>query len=244
MVIIRGSKPLDVLRSSVRRANEAVACECMVQCSGFARPLNKARPPPLHRFSLCPGQTLGAAFIPYITLELALAPRTGFQMPRNRPSPSLNIISSSSPASPVSTSPSPYRHSQSPFRFVKDSSTIDDEKLSTEEHQLHPTHPPASTSNPAGTSRANSVPHHLRQPSPFQRCPSPLLLAPQVISQSTSAQPYTRPRGLRISNLIKPWIPVILYAMTTFGFLVAIAFWKKEVFEGACSCCHAMCPPF
>lgn len=41
---------------------------------------------------------------------------------------------------------------------------------------------------------------------------------------------YTRPRGLRISNLIKPWIPIILYGITTLGFLVAIALWKNEVF--------------
>lgn len=42
---------------------------------------------------------------------------------------------------------------------------------------------------------------------------------------------YTRPRGLRISNLVKPWIPLILYGVTSFGFIVAIAFWRNEVFE-------------
>jgi len=46
------------------------------------------------------------------------------------------------------------------------------------------------------------------------------------------SQLYIRPRGLRISNLIKPWIPLILYGITSLGFLVAIAFWKNEVFQG------------
>lgn len=156
-------------------------------------------------------------------------------MPRNRPSPSLAIISSSSPASPVSTAPSPsYRHSQSPFRFVKGSQTMDDEKLAMSETQLQSSRAVgkqrAASPSLAGTSLSspNQLPHHPRQPSPFQRGPSPLLL----VSKPYTSPQYTRPRGLRISNLIKPWIPLILYGITSFGFLVAIMFWKKEVFEG------------
>ncbi|KZP24650.1 hypothetical protein FIBSPDRAFT_735305 [Athelia psychrophila] len=103
-----------------------------------------------------------------------------------------------------------------------------------EELQLHTAQPTAPTSHLAGTSRTSAPnhghPNHLRQPS-FQHYPSSLL-APQSSSRNASSQPYTRPRGLRISNLIKPWIPVIVYGITTVGFLVAIAFWKKEVFQG------------
>lgn len=51
-------------------------------------------------------------------------------------------------------------------------------------------------------------------------------------SRPAPASAYTRPRGLRIANLLKPWTPIILYAMTSFGFLAAIAFWKAEVFQG------------
>ncbi|EIN10664.1 hypothetical protein PUNSTDRAFT_100352 [Punctularia strigosozonata HHB-11173 SS5] len=43
---------------------------------------------------------------------------------------------------------------------------------------------------------------------------------------------YTRPRGLRIMNLVKPFVPIILYGMTSIGFLIAIAFWKSQVFHG------------
>ncbi|KAI0080761.1 hypothetical protein K474DRAFT_1571389, partial [Panus rudis PR-1116 ss-1] len=47
-----------------------------------------------------------------------------------------------------------------------------------------------------------------------------------------SSPAYTRPRGLRIANLLKPWIPIILYAITTLGFLLAVSLWKSEVFTG------------
>ena len=50
---------------------------------------------------------------------------------------------------------------------------------------------------------------------------------------SSSSIPYTRPRGLRIANLLKPWIPIILYAITSLGFVAAISLWKAEVFQGA-----------
>ncbi|KAI0092760.1 hypothetical protein BDY19DRAFT_926005 [Irpex rosettiformis] len=51
-------------------------------------------------------------------------------------------------------------------------------------------------------------------------------------SACSSSIAYTRPRGLRIANLLKPWIPIILYAVTTLGFVAAISFWKAEVFQG------------
>lgn len=160
--------------------------------------------------------------------------------PYNRPPPSLNLISSSAPAQPVSTSPSPsHRHSQSPFRYVKDSqpmnekATFDETPLSNisneKRHQprvgssrLHPS--PSPTPTPVSAPHFQGhLPSISRQPSPFLRSPSPLLISSQL---------YTRPRGLRISNLIKPWIPLILYGITSLGFLVAIAFWKNEVFQG------------
>ncbi|KAJ3741339.1 hypothetical protein DFH05DRAFT_1403428 [Lentinula detonsa] len=59
----------------------------------------------------------------------------------------------------------------------------------------------------------------------------------QVSSQPTflhtprnqSSQSYTR--RLRLANLIRPWLPIILYAMTSFVFLIAIAFYKAELFS-------------
>ena len=41
------------------------------------------------------------------------------------------------------------------------------------------------------------------------------------------------PRKIRLCSIIKPWIPVLAYLSTSLGFLVAIAFWKAQVFQGA-----------
>ncbi|KAH0839644.1 hypothetical protein J3R83DRAFT_562 [Lanmaoa asiatica] len=43
---------------------------------------------------------------------------------------------------------------------------------------------------------------------------------------------YVRPRGLRIWNLLKKWSPLLAYAATSLGFVLAIAFWKTQVFDG------------
>lgn len=90
-------------------------------------------------------------------------------------------------------------------------------------------------------------PHHPR-PSylhpPFSPAPCPIAsswpTSSSVSSASSASSPYTRPRGLRIANLIKPWIPIILYVLTTLGFLVAVSFWKVEVFQGTR---HSLPPP-
>lgn len=31
---------------------------------------------------------------------------------------------------------------------------------------------------------------------------------------------------------MRPWIPIVLYIITTLGFLTAVSFWKVEVFQG------------
>lgn len=167
-------------------------------------------------------------------------------MPRpSRSSPSLNTLSLS-PVRPVSTSPStPHRRSQSPFRYVNGSHTMD-EKSSLEEMSLSmlPDEKRQSSGSPSvGRSQYNplsspttrlgascSQEHIPRQTSSFSRGPSQLVIPNQ--HRPTGQQFYTRPRGLRIFNLFKPWIPLILYAITSFAFLVAIAFWKNEVFAG------------
>lgn len=59
----------------------------------------------------------------------------------------------------------------------------------------------------------------------------PARLPPRSSSCSRSHR-YVRPRGLRIWNLFKKWSPVLAYAATSLGFLVAIAFWKNQVFDG------------
>lgn len=166
-------------------------------------------------------------------------------MAPHRPPPSLNLISAASPARAVSTSPSPsHRQSQSPFRYVKESQSMNEKSppnetplsvLSSEKRHAH--HPPRigssshhhqSLSPASATNSRGHLSPNPRHHSPFLPTPSPLL---------TPSHTYTRPRGLRIYNLLKPWIPLICYGITSVGFLVAIAFWKNEVFQGAFLLC-------
>lgn len=87
--------------------------------------------------------------------------------------------------------------------------------------------PQYSPSNP------QSTPSCSRQPSTPCHALHPLTPLPAHLPcPSGPSSSYSRPRGLRIANLLKPWIPIILYAMTSFGFLLAISFWKTEVFRG------------
>ncbi|KAI0069021.1 hypothetical protein BV25DRAFT_1769274, partial [Artomyces pyxidatus] len=40
------------------------------------------------------------------------------------------------------------------------------------------------------------------------------------------------PRRMRLYAVLRPWIPLLLYLSSSLGFLIAIAFWKTEVFQG------------
>ncbi|TFK43357.1 hypothetical protein BDQ12DRAFT_709155 [Crucibulum laeve] len=163
--------------------------------------------------------------------------------------PSLDLISLSAPTRPVSTSPSPtHCQSQSPFHYVQFTPNFPepDEKatpLAGSDMKQQPSpptphsyprqHMPSVHSNATQTSYPN-VPrsarsHHFSSlppaPSPYSRPSGPLN------TSSYRASTYTRPRGLRILNLVKPWIPLILYALTSLAFVVAIALYRTEVFS-------------
>lgn len=55
---------------------------------------------------------------------------------------------------------------------------------------------------------------------------------PLHCARSSHPSRYVRPRSLRVWNLFKQWSPVLAYGATSLGFLLAIAFWKTEVFDG------------
>jgi hypothetical protein len=57
--------------------------------------------------------------------------------------------------------------------------------------------------------------------SQFFRAPAPIPI------RSISHQPCSFTSQLRI---LKPWLPLILYAITSLGFIVAFAFYRTEVF--------------
>ena len=72
-----------------------------------------------------------------------------------------------------------------------------------------------------------SMPHHPLQSS-SRPCPNQ--------SRTRTSTPYTRPRGLRISNLLRSWLPIISYLATSLGFLVAIALYRDQVFARESKC--------
>src|SRR5882762_203516 len=112
--------------------------------------------------------------------------------PHSRPPPLL--ISSSHPATPISTSPShPHPTSQSPFRYVKvmnEKNKLDDAVISDEKPQVLPGPSRHYSASPHqylhGQPSSSSIP---RQLPPFSRCPSPLLIPSHLYAP--------RPRALR-----------------------------------------------
>ena len=42
--------------------------------------------------------------------------------------------------------------------------------------------------------------------------------------------PPIRSRSFQIFRTLKPWLPLILYALTTLGFVTAVAFYRTELF--------------
>jgi hypothetical protein len=66
-------------------------------------------------------------------------------------------------------------------------------------------------------------------------CPSPSRLHQYPRTCPNQQRPririaYTRPRGLRIFNLFKSWLPIISYVATSLGFVLAIALYREQVF--------------
>ncbi|KAL4076030.1 hypothetical protein V8B97DRAFT_81876 [Scleroderma yunnanense] len=79
-------------------------------------------------------------------------------------------------------------------------------------------------------SPSNTRPCYPAHPQPHPHTPS--RPPPIRFTTSTGRSRYVRPRSLRIWNLLKQWSPLLAYGATSLGFLLAIAFWKTEVFDG------------
>ncbi|KAJ7276229.1 hypothetical protein B0H12DRAFT_1084244 [Mycena haematopus] len=96
--------------------------------------------------------------------------------------------------------------SQSPFRYVQFAELAEKTKTKPDDIALERT--PSSSRFPPAPRRTQS-----------QRSPPP------NTSSSPHNTPYSRPRGLRILNLIRPWLPLIVYALSSlilvhFGYAV------------------------
>ncbi|KIJ56567.1 hypothetical protein M422DRAFT_773360 [Sphaerobolus stellatus SS14] len=126
-------------------------------------------------------------------------------MAPSRP-PSL-LISSSSVARPLPSTSQLPTPSNSPFRFVQLQSV-----------SSHPLDNSSAQSSPAPSRIPSPQPVHFPLRSPIHpRAPPPLT---------------QQPHPFRIPDRLKPWLGIACWAATSLGFLLAIAFWKKEVFTG------------
>ena len=150
----------------------------------------------------------------------------------------LRLLTESAPARPVSTSPTFHQQSQSPFRYLHFESTVN-EKGRHEETPLDTFSrskregyiaPPDRRSTPCPRPSSAFEPSS-RRSSSYSRAPSTAMLA--VPRQSLHSD-YAHHRRYRLYALLKPWLPLIVYLLTSLGFLFTIAVWKEEVFKGMC----------
>ncbi|KAJ3883135.1 hypothetical protein F5051DRAFT_392092 [Lentinula edodes] len=137
--------------------------------------------------------------------------------------PVLIFATSSETPRPFSTSPSPHHQSQSPFGYLHSPESMNEKAISSSD---------ASSEDKLRSPRAG--PSVRPQHQSFSRGPSHISAQPAILPIQRlpcQSQSYIRPRGLRITNLIRPWLPIILYALTSLIFLIAIAFYKAELFS-------------
>ena len=177
-------------------------------------------------------------------------------MSRQYNQPSLHLVRSPSPAQPISTRIQNHKQSESPFRYLNE--RLANEQALNEKDQT----PLADISSSSGrrassTSRAThrSSPSNSRSstPAPSHRSSHSKHLSQHARSTTPILQPTAAdngrgrpPRQLReyerspLSTRLQPWIPVILYGISSLGFVVAIAFWRTEIFQGTISMTHFM----
>jgi hypothetical protein len=184
-----------------------------------------------------------------------MTPRSSGSAPRlNRhqeSSLSLQLVPRSIPIRPQpSPAHSSHYRSPSPSRFPRFEETSVSEKSRCDGViQTPPTKAEASTSwgdapeslsshHQSGPSSESSLRHLTHQSS---ACPDyPLSPIPDTTSAhfavplpSLHSGYLHPPRKIRLWSIIKPWLPVLAYISTSLGFVIAIAFWKTHVFQGA-----------
>ncbi|KAI1792892.1 hypothetical protein LXA43DRAFT_296200 [Ganoderma leucocontextum] len=189
-------------------------------------------------------------------MDLHISPRAPSRPPPLHPTPPRQPASPLSPSTSRTSQPLPHRfaHIQDVYDEKAHPTQLQDLSIGHRPGlttDMSPIAGPSSLSRSQASSPISSIPPWIRSqrmhphPSqlhqPFSPAPCPIAsswpspsgssLSPSPFTPSISS-PYTLPRSLRIANLIKPWIPIILYIITTLGFLVAVSFWKVEVFQG------------
>ncbi|KAI0301790.1 hypothetical protein B0F90DRAFT_1816693 [Multifurca ochricompacta] len=176
------------------------------------------------------------------------------------PSPSLSLSPSPSPSPlpslSLSLSLSSHRRSPSYSRYPRFEEGSVDEKFQADVvvAQTSPSKAEASGASRTFVPGPPSLPNQSQsQPSStstrrqsslhqYQRSASPDLSLPSI--PDTAPSPFALPlaslhsgyihppRKIRFWSIVKPWLPVLAYLSTSLGFLIAIAFWKTQVFGG------------
>lgn len=143
-------------------------------------------------------------------------------MDHSRRPPSLHITTSS-PALVSTSGLTTMDHSHSPFRYVHFEHTVDEKTtpITSSSSQYRPG--PSSTHHPPC--------HALSLPVQDDSLASPSCSPISGPSSRMLSQPtFSLCSRLRLMDRIRPWIPVLMYGATSLGFLIAIAFYKTQVF--------------
>lgn len=164
---------------------------------------------------------------------------------------SLQLLPRSIPARPQSLPRSSHHRSPSPSRFLRfEDSPVNEKSRFDGFPQMSPTKTESSTSRAVAldplASRHQPYPSSaasLRHLTSHQSSASPDYSLSPIPDTASShfALPLPSlhsgylhpPRKIRLWSILKPWLPVLAYLLTSLGFLVATVFWKKQVFQGA-----------
>jgi len=174
--------------------------------------------------------------------------------------PPLHLVSSPTPAQPISTRVQNHKQSESPFRYLnerlaneqvfgeKDQTPLADissscgrraSSISRATHRSSPSSSRSSTPTPSH-SRSNS-----KRSNQQIRSTTPIL-QPTAADNGRGRPPrrvsqFERSHRSSLFTRLQPWIPVILYVISSLGFVAAIAFWRTELFQGMTLIAHTSC---
>jgi hypothetical protein len=161
--------------------------------------------------------------------------------------PSLHLVSSPTPAQPISTRVQNHKQSESPFRYLnerfadaqaldeKDQTPLADISSSSARRAgsiTRATHRSSPSTSRSSTPAPSNHHTHPRQSSQHVKPTVPIATdngrgrPPHCIGQ------LERPFSSSLSTRLKPWMPIILYGISSLGFVIAIAFWRTEIFQG------------
>lgn len=169
--------------------------------------------------------------------------------------PPLDLVSSPIPAHPIYTKVQNHKQSESPFRYLNESLANErgfsekdpaDISSSSGRHASSTSragHGPSPSTNRSSTPPPSHRRSHSIHPGQHLRSTTPILAADSGRGRSPPRVcRFERSNWSSLSTRLQPWIPIILYGITSLGFVVAIAFWRSEIFQGMTNYGARLCP--